>query len=455
MLPLAPVAGGGCRAVSFFAITNKTMTDVVVRESKAQKVLSYLPLTLFFPVGIVYAGFLLFLVALIADGDYRARWNTIRTNPISGPILVMSAVFTGIALYSDWGHDNFWSGFGHYQTYLILLLFISAGGGAWQQRAVRVFIFGALYAATVYYLTLFRILPAVDPFTSYVIYHGNKSILLGILLAIAAALVFHGFWLQQDTRSRRWHLLAFLYLCGALVFIAKSRSGHLIFLTLIPFVMLKLSHLSRRTYVIGIASLALLAGLAWQVSDSVRLRMTETVREVQHTSVDAEGRANTSTGIRLQLLRNSLDMFIERPLQGQGIGAWEPLFLERYGHTIIEKAVTPHNDYLLYATEGGVIALGVLLFVWLTQLRLARRMPEPEGMWLSTFTVAIMVAAMFNAVLRDGVFAMAFMILLAIPLAGAARTGKANDASVDEGRRAVDASASCLQADYMTQKETQ
>jgi hypothetical protein len=42
-------------------------------------------------------------------------------------------------------------------------------------------------------------------------------------------------------------------------------------------------------------------------------------------------------------------------------------------------------------------------------------------MWLGMLGVAIMVGGMFNAALRDAVFGMPFMILLAIPLAGVTR----------------------------------
>jgi hypothetical protein len=403
------------------------MTNVRPPATKARNILTYLPFTLFFPIAVVYAGFFLFLLALIMDGDYRARWDNIKKNPMFRPILLLSAVLTVVALYSDWQLKEFWPSFAHYQSYLILLLFLSVGAGEWQEKAVKAFIAGALFAATVYYLTIFGIVPAIDPFTSYVVYSGNKSILLGLLMSIAAGFVLHDLLAQHtmkqdrqhDARSRAWRIVIFVYICGALLFVSKGRTGYLVFLALILLVMLKSVRLSIRGWAAATLVLALVSGFTWQKSDSLRMRVGETISDVQRFVQNPTGYAQTSTGIRLQMYRHTLEMIEEKPLQGFGIGAWMPVFLHRYGSTIAEASITPHNDYLLFAAEGGLIGLGALLFVWLAQLRIALAMKSRKGSWLFFLTVSIMICGMFNAVLRDGVFAMAFMILLAIPLAGA------------------------------------
>lgn len=71
---------------------------------------------------------------------------------------------------------------------------------------------------------------------------------------------------------------------------------------------------------------------------------------------------------------------------------------------------------------AGVAAL---LWIWFSQFRIARRMAlskdnstKDKAMLLIMLTLAMMTGAMFNAILRDAVFGLAFMILLAIPLAG-------------------------------------
>lgn len=396
------------------------LTDSKERKNKAEAVLSYLPFTLFFPLGFVYTGFFLFLLALIADGDYRAHWQNVRRNPIFVPVLLLSSAFIIIALYSDHSVDRFWRSFAHYQTYLILLVFISVGSGAWQAKAMKVFLAGAVFAATVFYLTLWNVVPAKGLFVSYVVYNGNKSILLGILLAIAAGLVFLDIRnLRGDLRCNAWRLAIFIYLCGALLFISKGRSGHLIFLLMILLgLMFKLRSMSWRGWTAAMLGLVMAGGVVWTSPGSLQQRVMQTAKDVEFFAQTVDQRAETSTGIRLQMYRHTFTMISEKPLQGFGIGAWMPVFLQRYGNTISEASTTPHNDYVLYAAEGGVIGLGALLVVWLSQLHIALRLGGRRGMQLGLLTVAIMVSGMFNAVLRDGVFAMPFMILSAILLAG-------------------------------------
>lgn len=86
-----------------------------------------------------------------------------------------------------------------------------------------------------------------------------------------------------------------------------------------------------------------------------------------------------------------------------------------------EGTRTPHNDYLFYAAEIGLIGLAALLWIWLIQLTVAWKIGGAPGMWLGMLGVAILGGGMFNAILRDAVFGMPFMILLAIPLAGVTR----------------------------------
>jgi hypothetical protein len=76
----------------------------------------------------------------------------------------------------------------------------------------------------------------------------------------------------------------------------------------------------------------------------------------------------------------------------------------------------------------GVFGLLALLAIWGVQFWTARRMALHADMVVRNYsmplvmlTVAMMLGGMFNAILRDAVFGMAFMILLAIPLAGVSK----------------------------------
>ncbi len=393
------------------------MNTVFRRNTLPQTILSVLPLTLFFPVGIIYTGVLLFLLSLLFAGDYRTKWLTAKSNPLFWPVLVMFIVICLSALIVGRPESGFWNGFAHYQIYIFLLLFVSVGAGDWQRRAVTVFFIGAIYAATLYYLSLFKLLPAITPFTNYVIYGGNKSILLGILLAIAAAWMLYEITALSDRRWLWLRIIAFLYVVIALLLLTKTRSASLIFVLLCGFIFLKHFTFSWRSG-LWLLGLFVLLGVAWQSASDLRTRAMGTIKDISNFS---QGKKVSRAGERLEIYSITFEIITERPLLGHGIATWVPLYKVRAQGLSSAGMVTPHNDYLLYAAEIGLIGLAVLLWIWGVQLAVAWKIGGEYGMLLGMLGVAVMVGGMFNAILRDLVFGMPFMILLAIPLAGVVR----------------------------------
>ncbi len=393
------------------------MNTVFRRDTLPQTILSVLPMTLFFPVGIIYTGVLLFLLSLLFAGDYRTKWQTAKSNPLFWPVLVMFIVTCLSALIVGRPQSGFWNGFAHYQIYIFLLFFVSVGAGDWQRRAVTVFFIGAIYAATLYYLNLFEVLPEISPFNSYVAYVGNKSILLGILLAIAAAWMLYEMTALSDRRWLWLRIIAFLYVVIALFLLTKTRSASLIFVLLCGFIFLKHFSFSRRGG-LWLLGFLLLLGVAWQSASDLRTRVMGTIKDI---STFSQGEKISGDGNRLDMYSITSEIISERPLLGHGIATWAPLYEVRAQGLSTAGMVTPHNDYLLYAAEIGLIGLAVLLWTWGVQLAVAWKIGGEHGMLLGMLGVAVIVGGMFNAILRDLVFGMPFMILLAIPLAGVVR----------------------------------
>lgn len=411
------------------------------RQSLPQQILSGLPLTLFFPVGVMYGGVLLFYISLLVSGSYLQKLNRVRQSPMLLPILGLSLVSMVLAAMQDVPpelHKEFWPGFFHYQTYLFLLPFLAAPAGQWQRRAMYVFFAGAILAATLFVANFLHLLPVNTLFRSYVIYEGNKSILLGILMAIAAA------WMLHELRAHRdhlvWRVLAIVYVAAALVLLAKTRTASLLFFLLCGVLILRQIGWSWRVVALPLMLLAALGG-GWKYALSLPPPTTCEVRLVQagpweifklrslctvHQLHDfSQGRKVSDDGMRLELFKITGEIIAEKPWTGHGIATWMHLYQQKARGLISATMTTPHNDYLLYLTELGVLGLLALLAIWVTQFWISYRTAVHESpstkemaMPLLMLTIAMMLGGMFNAILRDGVFGMAFMILLAIPLAG-------------------------------------
>ncbi|MCU6435781.1 O-antigen ligase family protein [Undibacterium sp. Jales W-56] len=417
------------------------------RTAWPQQVLAWLPLTLFFPVGVMYGGVLAFYISLLLSNGYQDKWQCLRLSPMLPPVLGLTVVSIAAALLHQRPAGEFWSAFWHYQTYLFLFPFLCVGSGAWQAKAIRIFFAGAIFAASLYYLNLLHLLPNNTLFRSYVVYEGNKSILLGILLAVASG------WMLHELVLRRNHLLirilVLIYVGLALLLLAKTRTASLIFVLLCVLMALRNLRCSWRS---GLALACLLAaGLGiWNYVLSLPAPATCIANEMQAAGAGPaqilatraqctvhqihsfnEGKKIGEDGMRLEIYKITSQIIAEQPLLGHGIAHWMPLYQQRAKGLMSGTMTTPHNDYLLYFTELGIAGLAALLWIWLTQLWLARRMMQhaqtrERAMLLAMLGLSMMVGGMFNAILRDGVFGMAFMILLAIPLAGVSKASEKN-----------------------------
>lgn len=430
---------------------NTLATSVAWRAALPQQVLAWLPLSLFFPVGVMYGGVLLFYISLVASGEYAQKWQRMRASPMLLPVLILSLITLVVGLTQARPAGEFWSSFWHYQTYLFLFPFLSVGAGAWQKKALQIFFAGAIYAATLFYLHAMQLLPDSKLFQSYIVYQGNKSILLGILLALAAGWMLHVWRWQKDHAA--WRAAAFIYIVIALLLLAKTRTATVIFFLLCGVMMLRNVQFSwskalllllpvgflgmGANYLAGLPApeTCLVSAMRDAQMNSANIAFTRGVCTVQQIRDFSQGKKIEEDGMRLEIYKNTLELIAEKPWAGHGIGNWMPTYQAKTKDMMSGTMSTPHNDYLLYCTELGAFGLLVLLWIWLKQLFIARKMLYGEfrehAMLLAMLGVTMMLGGMFNAILRDGVFGMALMILLAIPLAGVTNRAMKNELKND------------------------
>ncbi len=407
------------------------------KRNLPQEVMALLPLTLFFPVGLMYFGLLCFFIAFIVSAELKQKWENIRQHPMFLPVLGLTLVCILSFLFNRPIDKEYWTQFLHYQTYWFLLPMIAIGAGSWQQKAVRNFFIGALVASTLFFLAYADLLPENTLFRSYVIYQGNKSILLGLLLALAAAWMLHELLLRRTHRI--WRIIAFVYVFAALVLCSKSRTAALLFFLLLA--VFACRNFSFRWWqiasVFGIFAVcggALFAAvnapapvtcLAKEMQDRFQMNGLEILKNRSICTIqqvrDFGRQGNVSEdGMRLEIYKNTWHLIEQRPWLGNGVGQWLPLYQEKARGMMSANMTTPHNEYLLYWCELGILGVVALLAIWSRQLRIAFQMAKrqsPYAMPLCMLTLGMMFAGAFNAILRDALFGLAMMILLTIPLA--------------------------------------
>lgn len=386
-------------------------------ESFQQILLILLPFSLFFPIGIMYTGVILFILASLFSGQVIAKFKVLKSSPFFIPAVGLLAWILFELLFLSNSIEGRWSALIHYLIFLFGFLFISAGDGAWKKTARDVYIAGAIYGATVYYLSHLNFLPDWIIFRNYAIYAGNKSIALGIFHAIAAAWLLDTALSQVDKKALAVRLIAYFYISSAVLLFAMTRTGILLWFLLSLIAVLRHVKFSVR----GI--LSLLLGLvtlfaAWQLSPVARERAEVTIQSVRDFY---KGQMGSGQGNRLQFIKITGEMILEKPIIGHGIGSWLEQYPERAlraGADETHGMSTPHNDYLLYGAELGIVGVIGLLSIYLAiAIQGIRQIPQ-HGLGLFLISVTFFVGSMFNALLRDWKFGMPMMILLAIAYRG-------------------------------------
>ncbi len=118
-------------------------------------------------------------------------------------------------------------------------------------------------------------------------------------------------------------------------------------------------------------------------------------------SAQTRGTANTSLAWRFYKWRTLLPEWERSPLFGQGLGA--TVTAEGTSENVTAGKV-PHNEYLRYLVETGVIGLAILLWAAATLIRrLTRLQRTPDTLNAGVLGIAILVGCLFNA-LGDNTF---------------------------------------------------
>lgn len=162
----------------------------------------------------------------------------------------------------------------------------------------------------------------------------------------------------------KWALIALalfnVFFCSA------GRSGY-VAAVLVVFLMI-FQEAPKRLKWLSVLVPALVLTCAFTLSNRVQERVTIVFHEVSQylqsnqLTEDQLG----SQGTRLDYWARSLDMVRDHPFLGVGLGAWHMNYL-KLGGLQSDAPSNPHQQYLLLASEGGLIGLALLLG-WLTAI---------------------------------------------------------------------------------------
>ena len=225
-------------------------------------------------------------------------------------------------------------------------------------------------------------------FGSYLEQSISQSVLVAIL------------WFQRDVlfgKKGRW--IAITLALGTLFLtlgFLQGRSGHMVALGMLTLAgMYAIPRKFRwATLAIPFVAFALIAA----GSESFRHRMTQVVSEV--TAYSQNGAMDSSSGTRLAYWGTSLKAIAERPLLGHGSGSWNLEYRRLGGDKAASSTIgDPHQLFLLWAAEGGLVGLALLISVLWSLQTFSKKLEERDGRTLQALVLALVISGMFNSMI--------------------------------------------------------
>jgi len=347
---------------------------------------------------------LLYLAALVyLVGRARGRGRALDTGlppAMSWAVLLALAYMALSVLWSAVGPvEALWSWSRHARILTILILLCLIANLAEARAALRVFVWGQLFVVLSAWMLVLK-LPV--PWAtgawqgSFAVY--SSYLEQGISQAVLVALL----WFQRDHvfgPRGRWLALGLAVATAVLTIgLMPGRSGHMVLLGVLTFALFH--QLPRRFRWAVLLAPMLGVVLMFQLSTTFRERMTQVGSEV---AMHRQGSAQeTSSGARLEYWRASLQAITEQPLLGHGAGSWNQAYLRLKGpqvSSLYDTASDPHQLFLLWAVEGGLLGLALLCAVLATLWRYGSRLAATDGHALQAMVLALVISGLFNSMI--------------------------------------------------------
>ena len=363
--------------------------------------------------------YLLALVWLLRAARAKAQTSTLDQVKTSSALILLTCVYMAITVsWSSVPTDSAliaWTRHARLITIPIMCYLIASSAEG--MAVLRAFTFAQIFVLLSAWLLVFGIhMPwaigdnADDTYAVFGSYL-EQSISQSVLVAIL--------WFQRDTlfgKNGRW--IAIALALGTLVLtlgFLRGRSGHLVALGMVTLACVHAIPKNFRWTALATPFLAF--ALIMVSSQNFRDRMTQVASEV--TAYSQTKATDSSSGERLIYWETSLQAIAEKPLFGHGAGSWNAVYRKHLGDRPAPlTSDNPHQLFLLWAVEGGIIGMAFLIAVLWSLLAFSKTMVDRDARTLQALVLALVISGMFNSMIfgigMGDFFCIGFGILLSL-----------------------------------------
>lgn len=364
-------------------------------EDIAQRLAVVVVFLLVFPTALVNLAVLLLLIAFFLPGKFAGKWERLHFDPVVRSALLLLALFVISLLYTPLGFADAVSYLNKYHELLLLPMMMAVVESAyWKKVAYYAFLLAITLMVGLSYAMYLGWLPPGPPGQEWVPL--TSRIFYGFALAYAVYLMIHHA-VQATTFKHRmlWLLLACVSAFD-LLFLISGRTGHVIMLCLLALLWWQYWRQIRSLPYWPLLLLGVMASCVLVLTTSPALHGRQQDVELAWTAPES-----SSIGQRLIFWETSLHVIADHPLMGTGVGSFAQVYAGHNREHPDLYADNPHNEYLLIATQLGVVGLAAFIGLLVVQYRASARLPSRYRYAAQGLVVAMAVGCLFNSFLRD------------------------------------------------------
>ncbi|MEI8361608.1 MAG: O-antigen ligase family protein [Betaproteobacteria bacterium] len=221
----------------------------------------------------------------------------------------------------------------------------------------------------------------------------------GILMGFAA-FMFAVYAIQNEGKWRWLMLIAsILAVCNVLL-MTQGRTGYMVIIALSIYLIFALFNLRNIIFSLGLLIAA--SSVIYISSPKIQSRITLTMHEFQTWQPIQGNNEASSIGTRMDYYTNTIKIIRKSPLQGVGTGGFEVAYSKEIEGTAMAPSNNPHNQFLLFLAQIGIIGLSAFLFLLWVAWRSAPKLPTATDTMLARgVLITIVTGCLFNSLLLD------------------------------------------------------
>jgi O-antigen ligase len=135
----------------------------------------------------------------------------------------------------------------------------------------------------------------------------------------------------------------------------------------------------------------------------------------------------TSSGIRMEMYKNTSALILKSPLIGYGTGSFKDEYRSYAAtqDTLLKEVSNPHNQYLFTLFDLGLLGFFVLIYLFHQCWFVSHKAKMIQGIkavdYMEGLLITIMVGSFFNSLILDATEGKFFCVMAGIILSGYSR----------------------------------